>query len=162
MAFNTIGINLYIGSGLGAANTEAGIVAVGSLGKLPNLQEIGEIGFHSTAASNGYDQIEVTTLADNKHVYIDGLIADEDSDSNELSLKFLFSKGLLEFFKDAQDADSNTDGYDFYAELPDTTIFHISASINSIVVDTMSVGSAMTMSLTLGIKDIEIADALPA
>lgn len=162
MAFNTIGINLYIGSGLGTGGTNAGITAVGSLGKLPNLQEIGEIGFNAAAGSAGYDQIEVTTLADDRHVYIDGLIADSESDSNELSLKFLFSKGLLAFFKDAQDAEGNTDGYDFYAELPDATIFHITASINSIVVDTMSVGSAMTMSMTLGVKDIEIADELPA
>lgn len=156
MAFNTIGINLYIA---GKHATDAPLTAAGSLGKFPNLQEIGEIGFAKAAGGNGYDQIEVTTLADDKHVYIDGLIADSDSDSNELSLKFLFSKELVQLFKAIQ---AEKDGSDFYAELPDTTIFKINASVNSFAVDTMSVGAAMTMSVTLGVNSIDIAGELPA
>lgn len=157
MAFNTIGINLYLG---GEYATTTPLVATGSLGKFPNLQEIGEIGFAKASGSNGYDQIEVTTLADDKHVYIDGLIADSDSDANEMSLKFLFSKDLVQLFKTLQDVKDGE--FDFYAELPDTTVFKINASVNGFAVDTMSVGNAMTMSVTLGVNSIDIADALPA
>lgn len=155
MAFNTIGINLYIA---GEHAQTAPLTAVGSLGKFPNLQEIGEIGFNKASGGNGFDQIEVTTLADNKHVYIDGLIADSDSDANELGLKFLFSKELVQLFKSIQ---AEKEGSDFYAELPDATIFKINAGVNSFAVDTMSVGAAMTMTVTLGVNSIDIVDALP-
>lgn len=157
MAFNTIGINLYLG---GDYATTAPLEATGSLGKFPNLQEIGEIGFAKASGSNGYDQIEVTTLADDKHVYIDGLIADSDSSTNELSLKFLFSKELVQLFKTLQDVKDGE--FEFYAELPDATVFEINAGVSSFAVDTMSVGAAMTMTATLGVNSIDIIDALPA
>lgn len=174
MAYNTIGVKLYLNtmtcssatSSATATPADYGFAAVEDAGgqkvlQFTNLQEVGELGFYSKTASNGFDQIEVTTLADNKHVYIDGLIADaNDNDNNELSFKFLYHPKMLETIKAIMAAELTGElkGHSFYVELPDGTKFGINARISNVVLDSISVGNAMTMGMTLSVNNIDIVN----
>lgn len=117
-----------------------------------DLQEIGEV-VMSASGSSGYDQIEVTTLADAKHVYVDGLEADSETGS-ELSLKFLYNADLFDHFNAMKDDQAEANRADwFYVKLP-AGGFNIQAKVASIALDSMAVNAAMTMTLNLSVKDI--------
>lgn len=139
-----------------SANTTPGFKA-GTSGQIKyvtyeDLQEIGEV-VMTASGSSGYDQIEVTTLADAKHVYVDGLEADADTGS-ELTLKFLYNDSLFEHFNEMKNDQAEANRADwFYVKLP-AGGFNIQAKVASIALDSMAVNAAMTMTLTLSVKDI--------
>lgn len=117
------------------------------------LQEIGEVGMSATGA-NGYDQIEITTLADNKHMYMDGLEADGDNADNELTLKYLYDEKVFDAFNQLKDDEAEHDRNDwFYIQLPSGG-FNVEAKISKVALDSVGVNAALTMGVTLSVKDI--------
>lgn len=60
---------------------------------LPGLQEFGDVTSTAGGAASR-DKIEVTTLADDRHMYVDGLIAEDEA--NEIEFKFLFNEALFQ------------------------------------------------------------------
>lgn len=174
MAQNTIGVKLYIKcttTELAQAYTGGDMSAFGlvkseegsNLAQIPNLMEISELAFNARNASSGFDKIEVTTLADNKHMYIDGLIADSGDDTaSELTFKFLYDKALfktLSGLTSAKDAAGN-DKFDFVVEIPGGSIFKIHAYVKSAVLDSVAVGSALTMNFTISVDTMTLAESL--
>lgn len=73
------------------------------------LQEIGELNGLGTGVER--EKIEVTTLKDDRHVYVDGIIADADTDGIEM--KFLYDVELFNSFKALAElaADDDNVGY---------------------------------------------------
>lgn len=124
----------------------------------PGLQEIGSIAINGAGGS--YDQIEVTTLADNKHVYVDGLIADSGSNSNEITCKFLYEPTLFKAFKDVLDAEANPGGKKAYANyvvaIPEGGYFEIAAGLSSVNLETVSTNSALTFTVGFAVREIEM------
>lgn len=123
----------------------------------PNLQEIGEISM--SGAGGSYDQIEITTLADAKHVYTDGLIADADSGSNEITFKFLYEPVLFKALKDAMALESsNTSGEHnkWIIEIPEGGTFTITGDIANLKMDSVSTNSALTFVLAVAVREITI------
>jgi hypothetical protein len=124
----------------------------------PNLQEIGEISF--AGAGGSYDQIEVTTLADTRHVYTDGLIADDSSASNEIAFKFLYEPELFKLFKDMMSAEENekVEGHnEWIVSIPEGGTFTISGDMSSLKLDSVSVNSALTFTLAVAVKEVKVA-----
>lgn len=124
--------------------------------ELPGLQEIGELSLFGGGQSR--DKIEITTLADDKHVYTDGLIS--ESDQPGITFKFLFDASLFEFFKNHQEyvdlmastpdapatrAEQNV----WFVVLPDGSAYKLLADITDAKLDGAGVGAALTMSMTL-------------
>lgn len=116
------------------------------------LQEIGELSAMGGGASR--DKIEITTLADDKHVYTDGLIA--ESDASEITFKFLFDAAEFEGLKAHSDWEQNRIGLNEKAklgawnvELPDGTVFNMKATITNLKLDGAGVNAALTMSMGL-------------
>lgn len=120
------------------------------------LQEIGELSEFGGGLSR--DKIEITTLADDRHVYTEGLIA--ESDMAGISFKFLFDADLFSWFKANQEfieTAVNSEGElytregmgHWYVVLPDGTYFKMFATITDAKVDGAGVGAALTMTLTL-------------
>ena len=60
---------------------------------LPGLMEFGDI-TSTVGGAAQRDKIEVTTLADDRHMFVDGLIAEED-EASEIEFKFLFNQDLF-------------------------------------------------------------------
>lgn len=136
---------------------------------LPKIQEIGELGIRS--ASSTYDKIEVTTLEDERHVYVNGLMA--ESETNELTLKFLYDAKYFKFFQTALELEEAklTSSTDYAAEwqievpLSETIladdgsriggVFTINGNIASVVLDSVTVNNALTMTITLTVIDID-------
>lgn len=174
MAFITKGIQLWMHVNTKAAsgtthhamsqaistNTESGAIGLdtaflASGVYFKGLQEIGEMGLKS-ANSAGYDQIEVTTLADEKHVYVDGLIADNSDNESELTLKFLYGD-VFGTFKSLQDEEAANDTHNFYfVSIPGTENgFNIEATVSAVTLDSMAVNAAVTCTVTLKVHNIE-------
>lgn len=126
----------------------------------PNLQEIGEISLSGSAAG-GYDQIEVTTLADTRHVYTNGLIADSDSSSNEITFKFLYDPELFKLFKDMMSAeelaDKDAKKSEWIVSIPEGGTFTIAGDIASLAMDSISTNSALAFTLTVAVDKITVA-----
>lgn len=138
---------------------------------LPKIQEIGELGVRS--ASSTYDKIEVTTLEDDRHVYVNGLMA--ESETNELTIKFLYDAKYFKFFQTALQLEEAkiTSSTDYAAqwtiEVPasETILagdgtkvggtFTINGNIASVVLDNVTVNNALTMTITLTVIDIDYA-----
>lgn len=125
----------------------------------PGLQEIGAINISGAAGS--YDQIEITTLADRKHVYMDGLIADAGNSGNEIACKFLYEPTLFKAFKDILDAESNpAEGAKAFANyvvvIPEGGYFEIEAGLSSVNLETVSTNSALTFTVGLAVRAIEM------
>lgn len=128
---------------------------------LTDLQEVGELGIDSKSSS-GFDQIEVTTLADNRHVYIDGLIADDGEESSELTFKFLYNKKVYEELVKLQAGiDEANKATGFYVAFTDNGGFNIEAKIARVAIDGISVGGAMTMTLTLNVEELNFGTYVP-
>ena len=124
----------------------------------PNLQEIGEINFNGAGGS--YDQIEVTTLADAKHVYTDGLIADNASGSNEISFKFLYDPELFKTFKTVMDEEAKGEAEEhneWIITIPEGSVFTITGDIASLKMDSVSTNSALTFTMSVAVREIAIA-----
>lgn len=167
MAFISTGAKL-IWNGNSNSDTAAGNVMfvgeaidnlMGADSSFPGLQEIGAINI--AGAGGSYDQIEVTTLADNKHVYVDGLISDASSGSNEISCKFLYEPILFKAFKDILDEESNPGEKKPYANyvisIPEGGHFKINAAISSVNLETVSTNSALTFTVSFAVREIEMS-----
>jgi hypothetical protein len=124
--------------------------------ELPGLQEIGELSTFGGGFTR--DKIEVTTLADDRHVYTDGLIS--ESDMAGITFKFLFDAGLFKWFKDWQNYVEQMAGLEgapatraeqnnWFVVLPDGTAFNMKADITDAKLDGAGVGAALTMTATL-------------
>lgn len=178
MAQNTIGVKLHVYSEsnstlsaiMAGSQSLSGAITYGNMGvgesmgvTFLGLQEVGELGFHQATASNGFDKIEVTTLADTKHEYINGLVADtNDSANNELSFKFLYDPAQFELFKKLQtDYASGYTFHTFYVSLPDNSAFQIAANISDVKLDSLSVGSAITVTLNMSVLQIDFLQTIP-
>ena len=123
----------------------------------PNLQEIGEISF--AGAGGSYDQIEITTLADNKHMYTDGLIADAGSSSNEITFKFLYEPKLFNAFKGTmalEESGNYKASNQYLVKIPEGGTFTITGDISSLKMDTASVNSALTFALSIAVREIDM------
>lgn len=127
------------------------------------LQEIGELNGLGTSAER--EKIEVTTLKDDRHVYVDGIIA--DSDVEGIEFKFLYDahlfnaiKNLINYNLDSGDKNNfvisidreeGTKSGSTYA-VP-TESFKAFASwkgiFSGIKVDSVAVNSALTMTVTI-------------
>lgn len=125
----------------------------------PNLQEIGEISF--AGAGGSYDQIEVTTLADTRHVYTNGLIADNDTNSNEITFKFLYDPELFKLFKDMMNAEETGNDGETHSEwivaIPEGGTFTIAGDIASLKMDSISTNSALAFTLAVAVDTITVA-----
>lgn len=151
MAVITKGIQLwYKGNNVNMKPTfSAGAVEDSTYGYLvPDLQEIGDI----TAAEGAErDKIEITTLADDKHVYTDGLITDGESDGIEF--KLLYSHDVYAAFLSIANVDKVDEQYsEYYVTIPagvdKRAQFYIKGR-TKIKLDGAGVNSALTMTLTI-------------
>lgn len=128
-----------------------------ALGRLiPNLQEIGDLG---SGASAERDKIEVTTLADDKHVYTDGLLTDSEFDS--IDFKLLYTPKdyaafiqIIEWERALSVAGINSV---YSVRIPNiedenSSVFTIKG-VSSIKLDGTSYNGALTMTLTLTPKE---------
>lgn len=93
MALISKGIELYcLETPDGTELPLSSATTVTGLGKLvPNLQEIGEL---TPGGSSERDKIEITTLADDKHVFTLGLQAESSFDA--ISFKFLYDSAVYQ------------------------------------------------------------------
>lgn len=155
MAFITKGITLYHNGvaggpeisfeGKGTKNESFGYA-------IPGLQEVGELTAGS-ASSGGFDKIEVTTLADSKHEYVNGLIADE-GDASAITFTLLFNPSLYDGFLDVIKAERSASpayagiGSTYNVIIPSGGVFEITG-MSSIKVNSSAVNAAMTMVLTV-------------
>lgn len=128
---------------------------------LPGLQEIGEVVI-SGKTSSGFDQIEVTTLSDVRHVYVDGLIANDSNSDNALSLKFLYDPDLFKCFKLAMDQEGNeldplfgVPGK-YHIHIPEGGKFTIDGTISSLNMGSVSTNSALTFTVNLAVSNIAL------
>lgn len=116
------------------------------------LQEIGELSVMGAGTTR--DKIEITTLADDRHVYTDGLIA--EGDLAGITFKLLFDAAEFEALKAHSDWEQNiistqdkTSLGTWLIQLPDSTIFSMKATITDLKLDGAGVNAALTMSMTL-------------
>ena len=125
------------------------------------LQEIGEL--NGIAGGAEREKIEVTTLKDDRHVYVDGIIADSDTEAIEFKLLYdapLFKKikdsigaallsGVKEKFVLSSNREDGEKSGTVY-KVEDFTAFATwSGSVTGIKVDSVAVNSAITMTLTV-------------
>lgn len=154
----TLAYNPVDGAATGALENYFDEIGASDKKVFPNLQEIGEISF--AGAGGAYDQIEVTTLADNKHKYVDGLIADSDSASNEISFKFLYEPKLFSALKstmELEESDTYTKSNQWMIEIPEGGKFTFSGDISSLAMDTISTNSALTFALVIAVREIDMS-----
>lgn len=150
MALISKGIKLYC--------NPASELAFGTKGEhgyeLTGLQEVGEIA--GIGAGSTRDKIEVTTLADDKHVYVEGI--QSESDASAISFKFLFNDELFAFLKDVATEETAIRG-GAEGELPVYAVcipagagyhtFSFKGYVSDLKLDSASVNSALTMSMSL-------------
>lgn len=124
--------------------------------ELFGLQEIGELS--GIGAGGARDQIEVTTLADDKHMYVDGI--QSESNAGAISFKFLFDDSLFVSLKALAQNESSIRAGEISGELTTYTVqlpagveknhkFTFKGYISDLKVDGASVNSAITMSMSL-------------
>lgn len=124
--------------------------------ELFGLQEIGELA--GIGAGSTRDKIEVTTLADDRHVYVEGIQA--ESDSSAINFKFLFDDLLFTTLKEFAAYETSIRSGEAEGELDTYTVqlpagngkyhsFSFKGYISDLKVDSASVNSAITMSMSL-------------
>ena len=161
MALISKGIELYFIQGSMAGPAPAGVTKDETVGGyvLSGLQEVGELAGLGAGVSR--DKIEVTTLADDKHVYVDGI--QSDSEMSGITFKFLFDTKLFTFFKNLADYQqtliSTGDVLDdsFKVRIPTGknediitySTFTMEANVTDLKMDSAGVNAALTMSVTL-------------
>lgn len=129
---------------------------------LPGLLEMGEISFNGAGGS--YDQIEVTNLASTKHEYIDGLVADNDS-NKEITFKFLYDPVLFNAIKKTMEEEgkaatpgaieANARTYNVWkVALSDGSYFEISADISSVALSSVTTNDKLTFTMNLAIESV--------
>lgn len=161
MALISRGIELYFVSGSMVGPIPTGTQKDESVGgyKLTGLQEVGELSGLGAGVSR--DKIEVTTLADDKHMYVDGIQA--DSEMAGITFKFLMDTKLFTFFKNLADYQqtliSTGEVLDdkFLVRIPTGkaedvvtySTFTMKANVTDLKMDGAGVNAALTMSVTL-------------
>lgn len=123
----------------------------------PDLIDIGELNI--SGAGGSYDQIEITTLADNKHKYMDGLIADGENAGNEIAFTFLYEKSLFTAFNEALRNQETYEGDNhdvFKIVIPNGNTFQITADIASLALNQVNVNEALKFVVSLAIRDITV------
>ena len=136
--------------GLKEFRDEKGFYAVGKDGvNLLGVLEIGELAA-SAEAIGLYDKIEVTTLADTKHMYIDGLLAENDTSGNTIAMKFLYHPGLWKSVADDNAYTSDVSGKEpqkqtFTIVVPGGKSFSFEGQITKMTMDSITNNSALTM-----------------
>lgn len=123
---------------------------------LPGLQEVGEISI-AGAGGGSYDQIEVTTLADHKHQFVDGLMAEAENSANSIDFKFLYDPILFAALTETSKLESKADregSNKWIVAIPNGGEFTLTGEIAAIKLDTASVNSALTFVLTLAVREI--------
>lgn len=157
MALISKGIELWIKeagnltNAVTPVNQEAYDETYGAL--LYGLQEVGELS--GIGAGTTRDKIEVTTLADDKHEYVEGIIS--ESDNSAISFKFLFDAQLFAGLKQVvtDETTARAKGEDtstYFVKIPVGAghhIFSFQGYISGLKMDSASVNSALTMSLDL-------------
>ena len=133
--------------------TELYIEGLGT--QLIGLQEVGELA--GIGAGTNRDKIEVTTLADDKHMFVDGIQA--ESDASAISFKFLFNDELFTFLKQLAayenevratgEGDLTTYTVQIPAGVEKYHNFSFAGYVSDLKVDSASVNSAITMSMSL-------------
>lgn len=123
---------------------------------VPGLQEVSELS--AGASTSQRDKIEVTTLADDEHVYVEGIQAEASNDA--LTFKLLYEPSLFAGFQAviAQEQALATSGQPYTntkskyrVHIPNGTSYSefVIYGTSSIKIDNASVNSAMTMTLTV-------------
>lgn len=157
MALISKGIELWIKEAGGTTNAinsknqESFDETYGAL--LYGLQEVGELS--GIGAGTSRDKIEVTTLADDRHEYVEGIQA--EGDASAISFKFLFDADLFAGLKQvvADETASRAAGRDtstYAVKIPAGENYHIfsfKGYISELKMDSASVNSALTMSMSL-------------
>lgn len=162
MAYITKGISLYHKNVKGnvagqmklegkTANSEFGM-------EVPGLQEVGEL--TSGSANAGFDKIEVTTLADSKHEYVNGLQADAESGS-AISFTLLYAPEVYQAILTVIENEKNPsiggstpahEGSEYNVTIPngveEPSVFCIHGT-SAIKLNAASVNAALTMTLTV-------------
>ena len=163
MAFITKGISLYHNNVKGNVAGQMkldGQTAIEGLGlNIPGLQEVGEL--TSGSANAGFDKIEVTTLADSKHEYVNGLQADAESGS-AISFTLLYDPKVYNALLTVIEAEKNPsiggstpahEGSEYNVTIPNVvgeedSVFCIHGT-SAIKLNAASVNAALTMTLTV-------------
>lgn len=156
MALISKGIKLFCKHNDGTSDTYTGVTADSTYGiELIGLQEVGELA--GIGAGSTRDKIEVTTLADDKHVYVEGIQA--ESDASAISFKFLFNDALFSYLKEtaAKETSIRSGAVDY--DLPTYSVripvganyhdFQFKGYISDLKVNSAAVNSAITMSMSL-------------
>jgi hypothetical protein len=155
MAVISKGIELYVDSFQGNAlgSSSAKVEGLGYL--LPGLQEVGELSGLATGSER--EKIEVTTLADDKHVYTEGILVENEADT--IDFTFLYDTQVFKYLQgEARDMATFNNKDSWTVRIPISyddngkatyTTFTFDADIVSLKVNSTSVNSAVTMSLTL-------------
>jgi hypothetical protein len=113
---------------------------------VPDLQEFGDM---ATADGAERDKIEVTTLADDKHMYVEGLMSESESDNIEF--KLLYSEAAYVGFKSIIEMEGTDGTSEYFLTIPSANkkaAFGIKGR-TKIKVDGAGVNSAVTMTLTI-------------
>lgn len=134
---------------------EAGDVT--TLGRwIPNLYEIGDL---TSGLSAEREQIEVTTLKDDKHVYVDGILADSEFDS--IDFKFYFTPEMYEDFLKVIETEKVLSPLGAYSEfkvrIPNkgdskATVFTI-VGVSTIKLDGVGVNGSLNVTVTITPKE---------
>lgn len=158
MALISKGIKLFAKVGDSTQDTYADVTFDTTYGmELIGLQEVGELA--GIGAGSTRDKIEVTTLADDRHVYVEGIQA--ESDASAISFKFLFNDKLFNYLKEVSEkettvrngtAPSSATLTLYSVRIPVGANYHtfsFKGYISDLKVDSASVNSAITMSMSL-------------
>lgn len=158
MALISKGIKLYAKAGDSTSDTYEGATKHDSFGvELIGLQEVGELA--GIGAGSTRDKIEVTTLADDRHVYVEGIQA--ETDASAITFKFLFNDKLFNYLKamsKKEDAVRNGTApvnatlTTYAVSIPAGAgehAFTFKGYISDLKVNSAAVNSAITMSMSL-------------
>lgn len=137
---------------LGGLNTQLGHL-------IPDVQEIGDL---AAGASAERDKIEVTTLADDKHVFTDGLLTDAEYDSIDFTMLYTpkVYKAILNMIDIEKSLSQHGFKNTYKVVVPNldndkVTVFTIKGS-TAVKFNGVAVNGALTMTLTVTPKE-EIA-----
>lgn len=156
MALISKGIKLYCKHNDGTSDSYGEVTSDSTYGiELIGLQEVGELAGIGAGATR--DKIEVTTLADDKHMYVDGI--QSESDASAISFKFLFNDKLFQYLKETSTKENKIRSGAVDYELPTYAVripvganyhtFSFKGYISDLKLDSASVNSALTMSMSL-------------
>lgn len=159
MALWSKGITLIVAANGSSTEATSAINTLNALaenndGSIPGLMEVGEIS--AVAEGGSYDQIEVTTLADSKHMYINGLRADTTSGA-EVTMKFLYEKNVFSAFKEVADGLAVDDATAKWTiTIPQGNSFEIVGSISNLVMDSATTNNALTFTVNILVESITV------